>query len=321
MWTFVFWLKLLATGLITNSHYSDVWPVSAMATGGLLGNVIFFAVSGFCLLGVKDGFLRFMGKRALRIYTSVILFSLFAALIGKYPLNDLGDVALIFTRYTFLLWMLILCVPFYFVANLSRKNPKIVQYALIFSGVGWMFTYIVFVDKSYYHIDTVESPFIMFLYFSAMLIGAIFKQNSHRIKPLNVKCVLATCVSVALYFASKLLFSKVESVSYLQAVNQITILVAMASVFWLAISAEELFKKLGGWINGSVKLVSSFTLQIYVVQFLIIQRFSSLVFPLNLAVVTLLIVLAGGGLYYVDLGIKKGVGMALDRIRKPREGK
>ena len=42
---FVNFLKVFATVLITNSHFGDIWPVSAMASGGLLGNVIFLAVS------------------------------------------------------------------------------------------------------------------------------------------------------------------------------------------------------------------------------------------------------------------------------------
>ena len=51
MYSFISWLRLLATLLITNSHLGNIWPSSALATGGLLGNVIFFAASGFAFTG------------------------------------------------------------------------------------------------------------------------------------------------------------------------------------------------------------------------------------------------------------------------------
>ena len=56
MFEFINYLKFIATLLITNSHFGDIWPVSAMASGGLLGNILFFAVSGFLLFNIKDSF-------------------------------------------------------------------------------------------------------------------------------------------------------------------------------------------------------------------------------------------------------------------------
>ncbi len=56
MIAFINYLKLIATALITNSHFSDIWPISALASGGLLGNIIFFAVSGYLLYNIKLGF-------------------------------------------------------------------------------------------------------------------------------------------------------------------------------------------------------------------------------------------------------------------------
>lgn len=55
MFQFVDWLKVVAAMLITNSHYADIWPVSAMAMGGHIGNCLYFFLSGFCLYNIKDG--------------------------------------------------------------------------------------------------------------------------------------------------------------------------------------------------------------------------------------------------------------------------
>ena len=42
-------LRILAAICITNSHFANIWPVSAIASGGMLGDVLFFAISGYGL--------------------------------------------------------------------------------------------------------------------------------------------------------------------------------------------------------------------------------------------------------------------------------
>ena len=64
-------LRALAAMLITNSHYTGVYPTDFIANGGLLGNVIFFAVSGFCLCNPKQSFPRWYGKRIVRMYPQI----------------------------------------------------------------------------------------------------------------------------------------------------------------------------------------------------------------------------------------------------------
>ena len=47
MFQFVYWLRALAAVMITNAHYADIWPISALAFGGLLGIVYIFSCRGF----------------------------------------------------------------------------------------------------------------------------------------------------------------------------------------------------------------------------------------------------------------------------------
>lgn len=56
MYSFIHYLRTIATVLITNSHYSHIWPIADLAAGGLIGNILFFAVSGFCLFNIKENF-------------------------------------------------------------------------------------------------------------------------------------------------------------------------------------------------------------------------------------------------------------------------
>ena len=69
----VTFLRAIAACIITNSHYTGIYPTDLIANGGLFGDIIFFAVSGFCLYNVKKSFVRWYGKRIYRIYVPVIL--------------------------------------------------------------------------------------------------------------------------------------------------------------------------------------------------------------------------------------------------------
>ena len=51
---FITFLRALAACIITNAHYTGIYPTDMIANGGLIGDVLFFSVSGFCLYNVKN---------------------------------------------------------------------------------------------------------------------------------------------------------------------------------------------------------------------------------------------------------------------------
>lgn len=59
---FVTVLRALAACIITNAHYTGVYPTDLIANGGLLGDVMFFAVSAFALQKLKSRFRNGMLK-------------------------------------------------------------------------------------------------------------------------------------------------------------------------------------------------------------------------------------------------------------------
>lgn len=61
---FIFLLRILALILITDFYYEAIYPVSAIANGGFLGVVVFFAISGFCLYPVKQAFPKWIMSAA-----------------------------------------------------------------------------------------------------------------------------------------------------------------------------------------------------------------------------------------------------------------
>ena len=212
---FITVLRALAAGLITNAHYTGVYPTDLIANGGLIGDVIFFAVSGYCLYQVKGSFPKWYGKRLIRCYLPVWLITAVFMLLGFYSLKE--NSALWWyaypTNYHFVASIVVLYIPFYIIMKwdaLRKRIPVVMAgIALIYLAV-YLFVY----DKSYYHIDTVREPMIRFLFMESMLLGAWFRQSDakfrNRFSWWQVVAVLAAFVA---YFASKLLFSKLSALS------------------------------------------------------------------------------------------------------------
>lgn len=319
MFNFVYYVKSIATILITNSHYGEIWPSSAMAVGGLLGNVLFFAISGFCLFEVKGGFLKWYGKRFLRIYPIMLAYTLFTVLIGSYPIKNWADAFRLFvypTNYIFFVWIMILYVAFYLVGWLAKKHTRIVEISLACIVVVWLTVYLIFIDKSYYSVDEVYKPFILFIYFACMLVGALFRKKLdlyQKVKPLNVALLI---ISLVCYFATKLIISKFSSLFPLQILNQMILVVCVCFIFAVFISLEKYFKRLPPPFTKTAKCLSNITLHIYLVQFLIIYKFQDLIFPLNFLVVTALILFSASALYFIEKLIAKLICTLLSKIKK-----
>lgn len=322
MYSFINYLRTIATILITNSHYANIWPISALAAGGLLGNILFFAASGFCLFNVKENFIKWYAKRIVRIYPVMIAFTLLTVCIGDYALKSWTDARWLFlfpTNYPFLAWLMLAYIAFYIVAWLSKKYDKCPEVSLLFIVVAWLIVYFVFIDKSVYCIDNVEKPFILFLYFASMLMGALFKKHKEQFSKVKKSRVLLLFLSIAVYFGSKVIFSKVKEVVFWQILNQLTILAVLYFTFVVFLGLENKLKQLPSWLNRLVEFLSKITLHIYIVQFVLIRRLEGLMFPLNFVLTTAAILAAASALYATEYFIRKGVSYLVDKIKKEKQ--
>jgi len=84
---YVTFLRFLAACFITNSHYTGIYPTDLIANGGLLGDVLFFAVSGFCLYNIKGTFLQWIWKRFVRIFPAVWIITAIYWALGFYDVQ------------------------------------------------------------------------------------------------------------------------------------------------------------------------------------------------------------------------------------------
>lgn len=301
MFDFIYWLKALAAVLITNSHYADIWPVSALAMGGHFGNCIYFFVSGFCLCNIKEPFYKWYPKRMLRIYPAVfVIMAVRLLFMGDTITTGFWGYVSSFiypTWYHFVGSILLLYILFYIVRSLQNKFKIKTQYLLAALGILFAVIYIFFFDKSYYHIDSVEEKTVRFMFFASMLLGSDlrvrFEKITEKITPLHIA---ATVCLGGVYLVFKILFRKnISFVNYLQFVSPIICIAFIYCVVLLFAKLEKkgVFKNAKGFIKKPIIWGSGLTLEIYLCQFSVMSLIpESLSFPINFIVVTLLIIIA-----------------------------
>ena len=321
---FITLLRALAAIIITNAHYTGIYPSDIIANGGLLGDVIFFSVSGFCLASPRIPFRQWYPKRLWRIYAVVWIATLAYILLGAWVVKNAIDAVKWFihpTKYHFIASITLLYIPLYFVAKyvgLNKKNYTIAALGLLLVQ---LLLYFCVYDKSYYHIDKVREPMIEFLFFQSMLLGLYFRKqctkglmtvgNSNWTgRKMTLWTILA--VMLAMYFASKMLFVKCVSISEFQLLNQVVLFIALLFMFRCAYTLEEKLKKRSDcWLWKIVVFLSDHTLEIYCVQYVIIDWVLNmgLSFPLNWLVLTTAILLAATLLRWLSQKVIKFVNL------------
>ena len=286
MLLFITLLRALAACVITNSHYTGVYPTDAIANGGLLGDVLFFAVSGFCLANPRQSFGRWYAHRLFRILPAVWIATLVYAAVGFHDLSPFRD--LIWpTRYHFVGSILLLYIPFFGVmrAECLKKRLPWVMLGVLAAELA---VYVLAYDRSRYHIDDVHEPAILFLFFESMLLGAWFslrrEKMTQRISPLSMALALPLAGA---YAASKLYFSKRGARLDFQIANQAVLFALLAALFRAAMGTERLLPRIPAQLFRPVAFLSTLTLEIYVVQYELIPRIAPrLSFPLNWLAIT-----------------------------------
>lgn len=130
-------LQCLAALLIANSHLEGLYPHSCswMAADGLLGNSLFFFLSGYGLVKSERKnhrpFLKYYWRRVVRIYPAlwlvVILFQLgWGEKWQAWGPADYFHDLIYPTGYGYIRQIMVFYIPFYFLARLQR--PKVMMW-------------------------------------------------------------------------------------------------------------------------------------------------------------------------------------------------
>lgn len=119
-------LKCFAAIVITNSHMDILYPkFGALATGGAIGDALFFFSSGFTLfLGRMGRFDNWYKRRINRIYPTVFAWAILGSLLFGYY-NDINNILLSGGRW-FVSCIMLYYVLLYFIQRYLLEYLKLV---------------------------------------------------------------------------------------------------------------------------------------------------------------------------------------------------
>lgn len=290
-------LKVLAAIFITNSHfiplYKDISP--SLATFGVHGNALFFFVSGFVLMmgfeKKQDLFVNWYKKRIQRLWPSVFLWSIIAAIIWKDPITWKN--LLIANNYWFLQCIAIYYILFYIFGDLNISimgGGKIcVQKILFMFSIAASLLYFYFMPKATGSIFHTNLHFVC--HFSIMIMGGMtyLYKDKIKIKSLWKDCLWAIFWFVLYFIILYIGKGKQDYKYYVQIVGLLPLHLFIfyayktASYHW----CTTLFQS-SRW-KRILTTIASLTLEIYIVQFHIITDKFNRLFPLNTVIVFIFI--------------------------------
>lgn len=284
-------LRFIAILLITNSHLDKLYPVPAMATGGQLGNSLFFMLSGFGLAASYrkkgDVFWPWLQRRLSRIYPSVLLVTLTGALLTgavfQWSSRDYLQHLLWPTEYWFIAAIVCFYIPFYWL--LSHRKRSVFLWLIGFLFVPYFYFYLTALDLTRFSIE--EGYFKWIFYFQVMLLGGVlaFRDDAARLFiPANWNLVTLVFL-IAVYFAIKLLIAKNVLTEYQFVLHVLTFPIMVASLHTMhtRVIKQTLMQSAAA---PYISLVAGATLEIYLLQKYVYGNtwIQALPFPFNVIV-------------------------------------
>lgn len=322
MYEFIYLMKAVASCLVMNSHFDGIWPISALATGGSIGNCLFFVATGFLLANIKQPFATWYGKKLMRLYPAIVLITAISipfrmifgngiTLWGQY-----GIIAefLIAANYWFLQALIFLYIPYYFVMRTNaRKHLPLI--GIVVCTI-YFVCYFAFKDI---HVWTIEDAtrFKWIFYFGIILIGGRYSQKIRDGKKVHsiVRSGITAAISFIMFYGFKFVLDKFTAIMPLQFVEHILLAIFTYEIFAFLLSIEPMLRECAiKWWWKPVKFISSITLEIFLVMDYAIEIFEKLSFPVSLVVTVIAVWSSAWILHIIQNPISKKLsGMVSER--------
>lgn len=276
-------LKFIAVFCVMNSHMEICYPrYQFLATGGAIGDALFFFASGFTLfLGRDMRFDQWYKRRINRIYPSIFAAAIFAYVVWRFEEN-FGDI-LIGKRYWFIGCIMVYYVFLYPIKKI--KDEKIVNGLFL----GWLALMVAafFVIWEGEALLYSKGFYRCLIFFSFMLQGAIMGKHADcfTCKWWHLPLLL---VSAIIWFA----LVHYDNGNSLIIISIIPLLSLTYSMYCLC-NANVLIKAYNTRVWGCIfYVVSQLCLEVYLIQKFIFTNAFNHIFPLNVPVVMLIVIMS-----------------------------
>jgi peptidoglycan/LPS O-acetylase OafA/YrhL len=216
-------LRVLAIVLVINSHMDSLYPpqVAFLATGGMMGNALFFMLSACGLLvsmrARPRAFGEWYARRIIRIYppvwlTVVLLSFPIGIYVGSIRLdNILEEMSKFFyPPFWFLQALLIYyAIIFFIIRDFSYKRLALVSIPTV---TIYVLYYIFLLDLAKWSIE--QTPFKLIYYFLVVLWGVYLGSQSERLQFRGPRDVVLLILSVSFIYGHKYLMQRGLLLSY-----------------------------------------------------------------------------------------------------------
>ena len=275
-------LRFIAVIAVVNSHLDFLYPkgYSFFATGGAIGNSLFFFSSGFGLwFGLqylnKTSFLQWFGKRCSRIYPPYLVILPFLILI----LLHTGDVnvtrvinvgAFVFfphQAYWFLQAMVLFYVTIFIIFSMSKNVEKTLNISIVFFIIFYLISYLFFIDLTIFSIESL--PFRLIFYFICILFGMHLAKRGSEMLFNTVLSTIGVIMSIVIFFASKYLMKKGIGFEF-QVVQHAAILSLIIFMFSLSRTKFNIWLRKSTLMSRAIDYISAHSLEIYLIHLPII---------------------------------------------------
>ena len=289
-------LKFFAAFLITWSHLDKCFPDSQafIATGGTLGNGLFFFVSGFGL---------YLSSRNLKSYSwfqvkiSKLLLPTFVFVLAKTIYNGYFHLETEL-NHTWFIWAILVFYTAYYPILLFLKK-HIFKIILITYPIMFIIYAIILLNRQDYFVDIANYYFKCTYYFQIFLFGGWVASKNPSMKYNFKKDLLLFLLFYGAFNAIKLYIKGHPNLIGLQILSPLCIMPAiyyLFKIFDADFASKIIHHK---FISPVVFIISGLTLEIYLVQFSIITDGFNHLYPWNIPLLLCLVLLSG---YILKIG-------------------
>ena len=286
-------LRTIAIFLIVNSHLAVFYPYEYFATGGALGNAIFFFISGvglsYSLTNNKIKFFKWIKKRYLRVYPKMVFIVLIYISIGFIEVNNIQHffVKIIFpVEFWFLPVLTYFYILVYFISlNFSIKN---LIYLLLFIILLYVLNYNIFVDSTVYSIEK-NIFFKSIFYFFIINIGVLTHRIYNKINYNIYASVIIFSLSLSVYYYLKYFMLK-HSLYFYQFFEHILIILIVLSLFFILKNKKIINLQTNKYLEKFVVFIGGMSLEIYLIH-AYFKSYPLSIFPLNILIFVILVLI------------------------------
>lgn len=274
-------VKFLATFFVMNSHMEICYPkYSFLATGGAIGNSLFFFSSGFTLFISKDlSFPNYIKRRITRIYPAVIAIAFVACMVWRVQESFIEA----FIHY----WFVNCIMVYYVLLWICRRYKVRMKYVMLISIIIISIIFLTFYDFTNKGVVYGDESFRYFLYFPIMALGAYMATNRNKYK-FKFGHAIILFMSVLCWYVSCFLFSH-------KPYQLISLIFLMLICYSLYICSNPIITKLNKQtvFKKSIPFIGGLCLEVYLIQFYLITNQYNNLFPLNILLIWVIILLSG----------------------------